>query len=80
MLAVDLLHEFELGVWKAVFMHLVRLLYSALPAGRLVTELDKRYLHIKSCHPALTYCSLDFVWYPLSVAVQFADSPQMLLR
>jgi len=44
MLAVDLLHEFELGVWKAVFMHLVRLLYSATPAGRLVTELDRRYL------------------------------------
>ncbi|KAG8945266.1 hypothetical protein FRC04_001106 [Tulasnella sp. 424] len=27
-LTVDLLHEFELGVWKAVFTHLVRLLYA----------------------------------------------------
>jgi len=26
MLAVDLLHEFELGVWKVVFTHLVQLL------------------------------------------------------
>ena len=28
MLVVDLLHEFELGVWKAVFMHLLRTLDS----------------------------------------------------
>ncbi|KAG8989787.1 hypothetical protein FRB90_002072 [Tulasnella sp. 427] len=28
MLVVDLLHEFELGVWKAVFIHIVRLLHS----------------------------------------------------
>jgi len=26
MLTVDLLHEFELGVWKAVFTHLIRIL------------------------------------------------------
>jgi hypothetical protein len=24
----DLLHEFELGVWKAVFTHLLRILYA----------------------------------------------------
>lgn len=42
MLVVDLLHEFELGVWKAVFKHLIRLLYAAAPAGRLVAELDRR--------------------------------------
>lgn len=28
MLVVDLMHEFELGVWKAVFVHLVRMLYT----------------------------------------------------
>ena len=28
MLVVDLLHEFELGVWKAVFIHLLRILDS----------------------------------------------------
>lgn len=26
LLAVDLLHEFELGVWKAVLVHLLRIL------------------------------------------------------
>ncbi|KAF8146033.1 hypothetical protein K438DRAFT_529438 [Mycena galopus ATCC 62051] len=43
MLVVDFMHEFELGVWKNLFIHLVRLLY-ALPNGKdLVTELNRRY-------------------------------------
>ena len=39
-LTVDLLHEFELGVWKAVFIHLIRILLSIDAA--LVHELDHR--------------------------------------
>ena len=42
MLVVDLLHEFELGVWKALFTHLIRVLYAAASNGSLVTELDRR--------------------------------------
>ena len=42
MLVVDLLHEFELGVWKALFSHLIRVLYAAAPNGSLVTELDRQ--------------------------------------
>ena len=38
MLVVDLLHEFEIGVWKAVFIHLLRLLDSLSEA--LKHELD----------------------------------------
>ncbi|KAF8074608.1 hypothetical protein FPV67DRAFT_1559334 [Lyophyllum atratum] len=41
MLVVDLLHEFELGVWRALFVHLIRILY-AINASR-VHELDRRY-------------------------------------
>lgn len=44
MLVVDLMHEVELGVWKAIFTHLVRILYAAGPAGRLVSDLDNRYV------------------------------------
>ena len=40
MLVVDLLHEFELGVWKAIFTHLLRILDS-LKDGKL-HELDRR--------------------------------------
>ena len=44
MLVVDLLHEFELGVWKALFTHLIRLLYAAgKGSDALVTELDARF-------------------------------------
>ena len=44
MLVVDLLHEFELGVWKSLFMHLVQLLYAAGKEGsdNLIAELDAR--------------------------------------
>jgi hypothetical protein len=41
MLVVDLLHEFELGVWKTLFTHLIRLLYAAGKGSNdLVAELD----------------------------------------
>lgn len=43
MLVPDLLHEFELGVWKSLFTHLIRLLYAAGEGtDKLVIELDKR--------------------------------------
>ena len=44
MLVVDLLHEFELGVWKSLFTHLIRLLYAAgKGSDSLVAELDARF-------------------------------------
>jgi hypothetical protein len=42
MLVVDLMHEFELGVWKATFKHIIRVLYAAVPGGRAVAELNRR--------------------------------------
>ncbi|KAG5634505.1 hypothetical protein H0H81_001708 [Sphagnurus paluster] len=44
MLVVDLLHEFELGVWQTVFKHLIRLLYAESPHGELVAELDSQFV------------------------------------
>lgn len=43
MLVVDFLHEFELGTWKAVFTHLIRILH-VVTGG--VAELDARYVLI----------------------------------
>ena len=37
-LVVDLLHEFELGVWKAILMHLLHMLDSL--KGNKLCELD----------------------------------------
>jgi hypothetical protein len=42
MLVVDIMHEFELGVWKALFIHLLRILESVDKA--LIHELDRRYV------------------------------------
>jgi hypothetical protein len=40
-LVVDLLHEFELGVWHMLFIHLLRILTTL--NKDLVHELDKRF-------------------------------------
>jgi hypothetical protein len=41
MLVIDLMHEFEQGVWKALFIHLLRMLDSK--GGSRINELDLRY-------------------------------------
>ncbi|KAI0083359.1 hypothetical protein BDY19DRAFT_857627, partial [Irpex rosettiformis] len=40
----DLLHEFELGVWKATFIHLLRILYAA--GGECIQELNERFRQV----------------------------------
>ncbi|KAI6137397.1 hypothetical protein F5141DRAFT_988959, partial [Pisolithus sp. B1] len=42
LLLVNLLHKFELGVWKAIFTHLICILYAA--SGQGIQELNKRYV------------------------------------
>ena len=50
MLVVDLMHEFELGVWKTLFTHLICLLYAAgNGSDKLVVELDCRYVLLCCC-------------------------------
>ncbi|KAH8802375.1 hypothetical protein DL96DRAFT_1718712 [Flagelloscypha sp. PMI_526] len=43
MLVVDFMHEFELGVWKAVFTHLIHILYAQPNGELLIAELDRRF-------------------------------------
>ncbi|KAK7007536.1 hypothetical protein R3P38DRAFT_2644843, partial [Favolaschia claudopus] len=43
MLVIDFMHEFELGVWKNLFTHLIRLLYAQPNGQALVDELNRRY-------------------------------------
>ena len=42
MLLVDMLHKFELGIWKALFIHLIWILHAAMPHGELVEELNNQ--------------------------------------
>jgi hypothetical protein len=41
-LVVDLLHEFEIGVWKMLFIHLLRIVTAHDPG--LIHQLDQRYV------------------------------------
>ena len=48
MMVVDLMHEFELGVWKNLFTHLIRILHAASERpGALADELNARYVQRK---------------------------------
>jgi len=44
MLVVDFMHECELGTWKALFTHLIRLLYALLGGDSLVASLNYRFV------------------------------------
>ena len=41
-LVVDILHEYEIGVWKALFLHLIRLLDACGTGTLLVSSLNQR--------------------------------------
>jgi hypothetical protein len=75
MLVVDFMHECELGTWKSLFTHLIRLLY-ALPAGdSLVACLDSRYMHCHLPFPKmkLMVSNLGFVKFRHMATALFAD-------
>jgi hypothetical protein len=44
MLVPDFMHEFELGVWKALFQHLVRILVSH--GDGTIQEFNRRYRQV----------------------------------
>ncbi|KAG8914957.1 hypothetical protein FRC01_003851 [Tulasnella sp. 417] len=46
MLCVDILHEFELGVWKAILQHLIRMLHAVGESA--VVEMDRRFRQVPS--------------------------------
>lgn len=46
MFVVDLLHEFELGVWKATFTHIIRVLFAAVSGGEMVAKLNARLVQL----------------------------------
>jgi hypothetical protein len=68
MLVVDLLHEFELGIWKTLLVHLIRILHAAAPNGRLVAIFDERYDYrcITICCLVLRVNNIGFAACPSS--------------
>lgn len=49
MFVVDIMHEFELGVWKALFIHLLRMLEAV--DKTLIDELDRRLVMVSDDKP-----------------------------
>jgi hypothetical protein len=63
-LVVDLMHEIELGVWKAIFIHLLRIL--DCQGENLKHELDRRQVSVKISRGLKLIFPLDFEKYLLS--------------
>ena len=64
MLAVDLMHEVELGVWKAFFIHLLRILDCVDES--LKHELDRRQVSFEASEGLVLTFPLGFEKYLLS--------------
>ena len=46
MFAPDMMHEFELGVWKAILIHLLRIVIAE--GGNAIQKLDESYAGVLS--------------------------------
>lgn len=65
MMVVDLMHEFELGVWKALLTHLIQILYAASGrSGTLADILNARYAQLKIERKPDSYCANSFRQVP----------------
>lgn len=58
MLLVYLMHEFELGIWKILLIHLIRILN--VVDKILVNELDRRYVNLTLNDHIFIYFMLTF--------------------
>ncbi|KLO05634.1 hypothetical protein SCHPADRAFT_839152 [Schizopora paradoxa] len=43
---IDIMHQFEIGVWKAIYIHLLRILVAEKNRGNLITILNSRYRQV----------------------------------
>jgi hypothetical protein len=69
MLAVDLMHEVELGVWKAFFIHLLRILDCV--DETLKHELDRRQVSFETSEGLVLIFLLGFEKYLLSGLMEY---------
>jgi hypothetical protein len=67
----DLLHEFELGVWKATFTHLIRILYAR--GGDMIQALNIRYVVQFESLTTITN-QLDIAKFQLLAGIRFENS------
>lgn len=81
MFVVDLLHEFELGVWKMTFAHIIRVLYAAVAGGEAVAKFNARLFLVLFSFTTIPHAVIiGFARFPLLVVTQSVDFLTMLLR
>ena len=78
MLVVDLMHEFELGVWKGIFIHLQHMLESV--KGSTLHEVDQRNVISASLTIQLITIFADTVEFLHSGGIRFVDSRRTCRR
>jgi hypothetical protein len=73
-LVVNFMHECELSIWKALFTHLVCLLYVLPGGGGLVARLDNRFIihYFLPCITLMVF-NLGFAMFHHTAMVLFAD-------
>lgn len=77
------MHEFELGVWKSLFIHLIRILEAEDRGNKrlsTVGELDRRFASSPDHNPFSDPDFLGTVWFQASVSILFADFLRMRLN
>jgi predicted transcriptional regulator len=73
------MHEFELGVWKGLFVHLVRLLNAV--DNSIVVEMDRQYVFRPPPEfVGSTEHRKDIVKFQSLVGERYDDSLQTLLK
>jgi hypothetical protein len=75
MFVPDLLHEFELGVWKAVFTHLLRILHAC--GGDKIQTLNSRYAPSRISTIFLLTLLLGIAKFQRLEEIQFVGFMQM---
>jgi hypothetical protein len=72
MMVVDLMHEFELGVWKVLFTHLIRILHAASNRpGALVDLLNTRYAQLYCRGERANITCTDSARFPRLAGLQY---------
>ncbi|GAB1522320.1 hypothetical protein RhiTH_005434 [Rhizoctonia solani] len=74
---VDQLHEIELGVWKSLFQHLIRLLH--LGGSRTIVEFNKRFRSVSTFGSTIRMFSDDVASMGRLAARDFEDILQCCL-
>jgi hypothetical protein len=72
MFVVDVLHEVELGVWKSLFVHLVRILHGC--GSETVTEFNRRSVLSQNLRALLIHIVLDFGKFQHLVILRLENS------